>query len=79
MSKYLTSVTEVYRVDTESEVEILLNETKEDKRYELKKYNCQYKEKKVKGEIEDTYYLVSLTKIFNDVKEPISEIRVKYE
>lgn len=79
MSKYVTTVTENYRVDTEEEAAILIEEAKNDGRWTLVKYNRTYKEKKSKGEVIDEWFNVTLTKKFNDEKEPVSEIAIIYE
>lgn len=79
MSKYLTTVTEAYRVDNENEAAELINEAKESNKWMLQKYSSVKKEKKKNGEVLDEYYLVSLVKQFNDVKEPTSEVSVSYE
>lgn len=79
MSKYVTTVTENYRVDTEEEAAILIEEAKNDGRWTLVKYNRTYKEKKSKGEVIDEWFNVTLTKKFNDEKEPVSEITITYE
>jgi hypothetical protein len=68
--KYLITTTEVYRVDSESEVENLIAEAKADPNYALAKYNREYKERKMKGEVVDAWYKVTLTKRFTDEKEP---------
>ena len=80
MSKYLVSTVETYRVDSEGEVEIMLEQAKSAAEYELKKYTSEKKEKKDKsGEIIDSYFKVALHKIFNEEKEPNSEVSVVYE
>ena len=81
MSKYLVSTVETYRVDSEGEVEIMLEQAKSAAEYELKKYTSEKKEKKDKssGEIIDSYFKVALHKIFNEEKEPNSEVAVVYE
>lgn len=79
MSKYLTTVIEAYRVDSENEAAELINEAKESNKWMLQKYSSVKKEKKKNGKVLDEYYLVSLVKQFNDVKEPISEVSVSYE
>lgn len=78
MSKYLIKATEQYRVDTETEVTNLITEAKSSKIYELKQYNSKKKEVVKKGEVEDTYYLVTLYKTFNEEKFPVSEIELTY-
>ena len=79
MSKYLTTVVETYRVDSETEVEMMLEEAKNASQYTLVKYTSQKKEKKQKGEIVDTYFKLSLHKIFNDESDPYNEINISYE
>ena len=77
--KYLTTVTEIYRVDTEAEAKILIEEAKSDSTYALTKYNCEHKVRKQKGEIIDEWRKVTLVKAFNDEKEPDTEVTVTYE
>ena len=77
--KYLITNTEVYRVETEEEAELLINEAKADTKYVLTKYNCEKKERKQKGEVIDSYFKVSLVKSFNDEKDPMTDITVSYE
>lgn len=77
--KYLLGVTEKYRVSSEDEALKFIDEAKNDKSYVLNKYTTQKKEVKQKGEIVDEYVVVSLTKIFNNEKEPTDEIVVSYE
>ena len=79
MAKYLITVTEVYRVDTESEVEAVIAEAKADENFTLTKYNREYKEKKAKGEVVDAWYKVTLVKSFNDEKDPDRIVEVSYE
>ena len=79
MSKYLVSTVETYRVDTETEATKAIEEAKNDDSYILGKYTNEHKERKSKGEIVDEYWKLSLTKLFNDIKEPISTVNVEYE
>ena len=78
MSKYLIKTTEIYRVDTESEVEAFLNEAKNDSQYELVKYSSQHKEHKKQGEVLDDWFQVQLVKAFTDEKEPDRQVEVHY-
>lgn len=78
MSKYLISTVETYRVDTEEEVEQMLEEAKYDTTFELSKYNCTYKILKQKGEEVDHWYRLSLTKTFTSEKEPDSSVSITY-
>lgn len=75
--KYLTDVTEVYRVDSEAEADQLLETAKASG--VLNKYSCVYKEKKQKGEIIDSWYKVTLNKKFTDEKEPDKQMTINYE
>lgn len=77
--KYLIQTTEVFRVDTEEEAQELIEAAKTNGMYALKKYNCEYKEKKSKGDVVDDWYKVTLTKSFNDEKEPIIIASVEYQ
>ena len=79
MSKYLIQTTEVYRVDTEPEVENLIAEAKEDTTFNVVKYNCEHKERKQKGDVIDDYYKVSIVKGFTSEKEPEVQVLVSYE
>ena len=79
MSKYLVSTTETYRIDTESEATKAIEEAKQDNSYTLGKYTNEHKERKLKGEVVDEYWKLTLTKIFNDIKEPDNIIKVDYE
>ena len=79
MSKYLVSTTETYRVDTENEATRAIEEAKQDGSYVLGKYTSEHKERKSKGEVIDEYWKLTLTKLFNDIKEPDSIVNVSYE
>lgn len=76
--KYLINTTEIYRVNTESEAAQLIEDAKNCHDYILTKYSSQYKERKQKGEVIDSFYKVSLTKAFNDEKEPEIDIDIVY-
>lgn len=77
--RYLIQTTEIYRADTEAEVQGLIQEAKESGEYVLAKYSSEKKEVKAKGEIIDEFYKVSLTKTFTDIKEPDAVASVIYE
>lgn len=79
MSDFLITTTEVYRVDSEGAADYLINSAKEDDSYALVKYNCEHKTRTAKGEIIDEWYRVTLTKRFNDEKEPGTLVKVNYE
>lgn len=79
MAKYLITTTEVYRVDSESEVDAAIAEAKANDSFNLVKYNREYKERKSKGDVIDSWYKLSLVKSFNDEKDPITTVDVTYE
>lgn len=79
MSSYLIQTTEVYRVDNEAEAKSLIDEAKSEGISNLKKYNCEYKSQKAKGEIVQEWYRVTLTKTFADEKEPTESVTINYE
>lgn len=76
MSKYLVSTIETYRVDTEAEVTRVIEEAKNDNSYELAQYISKRKDIK---KTEETYWELSLKKIFNNIKDPTSIVEVNYE
>ena len=79
MSKYLISTTETYRIDTENETMKAIEEAKQDSSYILGKYISEHKERKSKGEVIDEYWKLTLTKLFNNIKEPDSIVNINYE
>lgn len=79
MSGYLLSVTEVYRADSDTSAQQIIDDAKADKRYYLSKSSTIKKERKQKGEIVDEWYRVTLTKIFDDEKEPCGEAEISYK
>ena len=79
MARHLINVVETYRVDSEDEVARMIKEAKENDTFELIKHNSAKKERRQKGEIIDAWYRVSLTKLFDDEKEPISEVSIEYQ
>jgi len=79
MAKYLVSTTETYRVDTERESAEAIEEAKKDTTYVLGKYTNEHKERKSKGEVIDEYWKLTLTKLFNDIKDPDNVYNVAYE
>ena len=79
MAKYLVSTVETYRVDTERESAEAIEEAKKDTTYTLGKYTNEHKERKSKGEVVDEYWKLTLTKLFNDIKEADTPVTVSYE
>lgn len=76
--KYLTKVVETYRLPDEAAVETFLQELKADSRFTVAKYSSTKKERKEKKEVVDEWIHFEVTKLFNDEKEPDSEITVDY-
>ena len=79
MSRYLCSVVENYRVDTEAEADELIETARASGIYDLKKSSVQKKEIKQKGEIVDEFVLISLTKFIQDPKAPEIQVELNYE
>lgn len=79
MSKYLCTVVETYRVDSEAESDQLIEEARDSDIFTLTKTSSQKKEVKAKGEVIDEYYLVSLTKVIQNPKEPEISVNLVYE
>ena len=77
--KYLLKTTEEYRVSIQDEATQLIEKAKKESGYILQKYGSQYKERKSKGEVIDSYFKVTLTKHFTDEKEPEFQTKVTYE
>ena len=77
--KYLVNTTEVYRVENIEAVEALQEEVKADGRYEVASFTYKAKNKKLKGEIVEEWYQVSVKKVFNDEKDPFTSVSIKYE
>lgn len=75
----LISTVETHRFDTEGQAARTIEEAKQDGSYILSKYSTEHKERKLKGEVVEQYYKVVLTKVFNDIKEPVSNVKVIYE
>lgn len=76
--KYLIKTKEEYRVGSEAEAVRLIEEAKKDNHFILLKYENQYKERKQKGEVVDSYWKVTLTKTFTDEKEPMFSTEISY-
>lgn len=78
MSAYLIKTVETYRVANEKEANDMIKKAQESKDFDLKKYNSEYRSQKSKGEIVDEWYRVTLTKEFNDEKEPGVLVSIDY-
>ena len=77
--RYLTKVVETYRLANEAEVESFLQELKTDNRFTVAKYSSTKKQRKEKGEVADEWIHFEVTKLFNDEREPYTEIEVDYK
>ena len=77
--KYLVSTQEVYRVGTVEEVERLHEELKNDPKFSLGAFSYKYKCQKQKGEIIDEWQQVTVKKIFNEEKDPCTQVEINYE
>lgn len=80
MSKYVTTILETYRVDSENEAEALITEAKNDNRFTLVKSSTTYKYyKETKTKDEEEFWVVTLQKKFNETREPTSDVIISYE
>ena len=77
--RFLTSVVETYRLPNDEAVKIFLEELKKDPTFTITKYSSTKKELKQKGEVVDEWVRFSVTKAFNNEKEPDSVINISYE
>lgn len=75
---YVTQIIQSIRVPNVNEVEKLHAQLKNDRRFELKKFEYQHKEIKEKKEVVDEYELVKATMVFNNEKEPTQWIGVDF-
>lgn len=78
MSRYLIKVDETYRVDSEAEAIELINEARADHKFTLAKHSSTHRQTKQKGEIVDEWFRVTLTKVFDEEKEPIGNTTITY-
>ena len=78
MPKYLIATSEIYRFSSESEVEQFLQKQKQSSQFEIKKYTSSKKQSKIKHEIVDEWYRVEITKVFNDEREPNTNVDIDY-
>lgn len=75
--KYLIETTEVYRVDSEDEAKTVIEDAKRSST--VAKYSCTYKTRKQKNEIVDSWYHVTITKTWDEEKEPSGATKVVYK
>lgn len=76
--KYLTKVVETYRMATVEQSQEFHEELKNDPHFTLASFSTKTKFIKEKKEIVEEYQLVTVTKLFNDEKEPDGEIEIEY-
>ncbi len=79
MAKYLINDVTTYRVATVADVEALHEELLNDNAFELTAFSYTTKYIKVKGEVVEEYQVVKAKKVFNNEKEPDTDVDVKYE
>lgn len=72
MSKFLVKRVEQFRVDSAEEAKQFIEEAKHDSRFSLVKNVDEIKQAKQKGEVVDEWHRVTLTKVYNDERDPIS-------
>lgn len=77
--KYLLKATDVYRLNTLAEADALEEELRRDPMFSLTNWSVKEKEIKVKGEVVDSYFVASATKLFTAEKEPEVQFDVTYE
>lgn len=75
---YLLKTVETYRVGSEAEAKKLIEDAKYDGHFALVKYMTEDRCTKKKGEIEDEWKRVTLTKSFNEEKEPYLMVQIDY-
>ena len=77
--RYLLSCTDIYRVPTVADVEALHDELSTDVNFTLTAFSYKTKLVKVKGEVVDEYQVVTAKKVFNEEKDPVSNVKIHYE
>lgn len=77
--KYLISSTDVYRINTVEEVEAFHEELINDNHFTLASFGYKTKQIKQKGDVIDEYQLVTAKKVFNDEKDPFTNVEINYE
>lgn len=76
---YLVTVVESWRVPTMEDADALEMEARSDGHFEVSKCGKVHKERKVKGEVVDAWVVVTITKVFNNMKEPDTYVRPEYK
>lgn len=70
--KYLIENSATYRMSSVAEVEELHAELKKHRYGDLKNFSYKQKDVKEKGEVVDTYYVVTAKLVFNEEKDPMN-------
>lgn len=81
VQKSLISTVETYRLETEDDVNAFKQEQREEADsvgYTINNFNITLKEQKSKGEVVDSWYIVSIKKVFEDPKDIIRYIEKVY-
>lgn len=78
MQGYLISVTEVWRVEDNDAADAMEEEFRADETYELTKITKADKLIRRRGEEPEPYVQVNVTKVFNNAKEPESNVKPSY-
>ena len=79
MAKYLIKTTEIYRTDTEAEAKELVEKAKKNRVYEVVKSTIENRVAKAKGEVIDEWKRVTITKVFDEEKEPTGTVMPEYK
>lgn len=77
--KFLLNSVDTYRVETVEEVERLHEALKNDTNFTLISFSYKTKEIKIKGEVVETYQVVSAKKMFTEEKNPEVQVEIVYE
>lgn len=78
MQGYLISVVEVWRVEDNDAADAMEEEFRADETYELTKITKADKLIRRRGEEPEPYVQVNVTKVFNNAKEPESNVKPSY-
>jgi len=79
MNVFLITTCETYRAESEADAKKIIDDAKNNNLFVLAKYTNEYKERKLKGEVVDSYYKVTLTKKFTEEKNPSDVVAVNYK
>lgn len=78
MSKYLINTIETFRIDSETEAKQFI-ENMANCDGEIVKHSIEYKEQKSKGEVIQSWYRVTIKRVFNDEKDPVDSYNLSTE